>query len=85
MTSRDNLLLSPRQAAHALAVSTATIYALVAAKAISHVRLGLGRGKIAFSEAHIQDYLRRNEVRASAPPAPHQPLPDWFLNRKGAP
>jgi excisionase family DNA binding protein len=84
MTGRENLL-SPRDAASALGVSQATIYALVAAKAISHVRLGLGRGKIAFSEAHLLEYLRRNEVRAVVPPAPHQPLPDWFLNRKGAP
>lgn len=84
MTSRDNLL-TPRDAARALGVSPATIYALVAAKAISHVRLGLGRGKIAFSEAHLQEYLRRNEVRAAAPPAPQQPLPDWFHKRKGSP
>jgi excisionase family DNA binding protein len=59
-----------REAAAKLEVSPATVYALVAAGKLRHIRVGLGRGAIRILDEHIADYLRAAEPVTKAVPAP---------------
>ncbi len=53
--------------------SQSSIYALVAARKLQCVRIGVGRGSIRFSEDHAAAYLRAAEqgrAGESVPPSP---------------
>ncbi|MBI1213772.1 MAG: helix-turn-helix domain-containing protein [Alphaproteobacteria bacterium] len=57
-------MLTVKQAAEALGVSTGLIYAMVSARKIDHIRVGLGRGIIRIPEEAIEEYRKRNSVLA---------------------
>jgi excisionase family DNA binding protein len=44
-------------------VSPSIIYALVQARQLGCVRIGLGRGTVRFTEEHVREYLMRQEKR----------------------
>ncbi len=58
------MLLTVKQTAEILGVSTGLIYAMVSARKIDHVRVGLGRGIIRIPEEAIEEYRKRNSVLA---------------------
>ncbi|VTS07956.1 helix-turn-helix domain-containing protein [Tuwongella immobilis] len=68
-------MLTIRTAAKLLNLSPATLYRLVAAKQIPHIRLGTGRGKILFQEPELHTWLESRHVRpaleTSTNPAPN--------------
>ena len=55
-------LLTVRQAAETLNVSTSLIYALCASKLLRHERHGIGRGKILIPEDALEEYRRTRTV-----------------------
>ena len=62
--------LTVNEAAPVLRLSTASVYALCAAKKLRHQRVGVGRGKILIPPDAIREYLARGTVRsAEAHPA----------------
>ena len=64
--------MTVKQAAGRLEVSAATVYGLVAAGKLRCHRIGLGRGAIRISEAHVVQYLEGAEPtpRSVLGPAP---------------
>jgi excisionase family DNA binding protein len=64
-------MMSVRQAAEILKCSTATVYALCAAKLLPHSRVGLGRGVIRIAEADLVAYLAGRRVQAEQPKLRH--------------
>ena len=68
-------MLSVKQAAQRLGVSTALVYSLCAKKRLRHERLGLGRGVIRIPEDAIVEYRQSHTVQVetvgqATPPAP---------------
>lgn len=57
-----------KEAAARLEVSSATVYALVAAGKLRAYRIGLGKGRIRISEEHIAEYLAGAERKVTPPP-----------------
>lgn len=49
--------LTVKQAASRLGVSPSTLYQLVSARKIAHLRVGTGRGGIRFTDAQLAGYL----------------------------
>lgn len=65
------LLLTVKEAAERLRVSAGTVYTLITAKALVHVRIGHGRGVLRIPEEAIRAYLDQQTVIPNAsPPAP---------------
>jgi excisionase family DNA binding protein len=63
-------LLTVREAAIVLRLSSATVYALCAARKLRHQRVGVGRGKILIPSDVIAEYLAKGTVvSAEAHPA----------------
>lgn len=58
-------LLTVKEAAPLLRLSTAIVYALVAAKKIRHQRVGMGRGKILIPADAITEYLAKGTVKST--------------------
>jgi excisionase family DNA binding protein len=67
--------LTVRQAAARLEVSSTTIYGLVAAGKLGCIRVGLGRGAIRITEAHIIAFMVGNEPRPAISPPAAAPAP----------
>lgn len=66
-------MLTVKQAAERLGVSPSLVYALIAARALEHVRVGLKRGVIRIPEAALEDYRRRHAVGvADTPTTPEE-------------
>lgn len=66
-------LLTVAEAAKALRLSPATVYALVSSKKLTHQRVGVGRGKILVPQTAIAEYLAKGTVRSDeAPPGARQ-------------
>jgi excisionase family DNA binding protein len=63
------ILLTVVQAASRLGISPSTIYQLVAARRIEHLRIGNGRGGIRFTNELLAAYLESCRVEPSRPPA----------------
>ena len=67
-------MLSVRDVATKLGVSSALIYALVAEGKLVCYRIGLGRGAIRFNDADVDAYLAscrvEGEERMPCPPSP---------------
>ncbi len=55
-------MLTVKAAAERLGVSPSLVYALITARALEHVRVGLKRGVIRIPEAALDDYRRRHAV-----------------------
>lgn len=67
------MLLNVKKAADRLGISPATLYLLVAARRISHLRIGVGRGGIRFTDDQLAAYLQSCRVEpALAPVCPHR-------------
>ena len=62
MSTTEKKLLTIREAATALGVSQALVYALCAARRIRHQRHGLKRGAIRISEDALREYEARCTV-----------------------
>ena len=56
--------LTVNEAAEALRLSAATVYALCAARKLRHQRVGMGRGKILVPVAAVDEYLSLGTVRS---------------------
>jgi excisionase family DNA binding protein len=67
-------LLTVREAADKLHLSSATVYALVSARKIRHERHGLGRGSIRIPEDALDEY-RRSVTVVAVGGAVQQPPP----------
>jgi excisionase family DNA binding protein len=65
-------MLTVKEAADRMHVSTGLVYALCAHRQLRHSRVGLGRGKIVISEEAVAEYL---EGRESGPEPPKPPPP----------
>jgi excisionase family DNA binding protein len=81
-------VLSVKQAAERLGVSTKLVYALCAGGKIVHERHGLGRGTIRISEEALETYRQRARVEHGATtPAPlkHLNPPPQGAGRRRAP
>src|SRR5262245_20153093 len=65
-------LLTVPEVAERLAVCRATVYHLCETGALSHRRIGCGRGRIRFAEEDLKEYLDRKKVKGQEdqPPAP---------------
>ncbi len=62
-------LLEAEEAARLLRVSRSTVYDLAKSRKISHLRIGMGRGRLFFTRQAILDYLETCKVeRDSLPP-----------------
>lgn len=69
-------LLTVKQAAEHLNVSTATVYALCASGQLAHSRVGLGRGTIRIKHSELEKMLSQSgAVPSSAAPAAR----DWVF------
>jgi excisionase family DNA binding protein len=68
-------MLTVKQAADRMGVSSATVYLLCANRHLRHTRIGLGRGKIAITEESVQEYLQGREVGPPRPKPPPAPRP----------
>lgn len=55
-----------RAAADRLGVNIWTLRRCVERGEIGHIRLGSGRGRIFFTDRHLQDYLRERSVESRA-------------------
>jgi excisionase family DNA binding protein len=77
-------MLSVKQAADRLGVSTNLVYALCARGKIAHERYGLGRGTIRIAEEALEEYRRSVTVgtaqAAAPPPAPISKLKHLVLS-----
>ncbi|MCE9566243.1 MAG: helix-turn-helix domain-containing protein [Planctomycetes bacterium] len=60
-------LLTVKEAAPQLRLSSASVYALCAAKKLRHQRVGVGRGKILIPPDAIIEYLSKGTVKSSEP------------------
>lgn len=82
----DHPLLSVRDVATQLNVSTQTIYDLCAAGKLPHRRIGVGRGAIRFTTGDVAAYLdqaARGPAARATPPVPPTPTPRaWAPARK---
>jgi excisionase family DNA binding protein len=85
-------MLSVRQAAVELGVSTHTVYGLCKRKQLRHERHGLSGGKILIPQDAIEEYRQSVTVgvrrEATAPPAPRPKLKHLVLSgprRAGGP
>lgn len=58
--------MTVKEAAKALRLSAATVYALCAARKLRHQRVGVGRGKILISPDAVTEYLARSTVQADS-------------------
>ena len=65
-TTTNRETLDTKRAAMRLGISDFTLRRMVAKQEITFVRLGSGRGRLAFDEQHLADYLRRRTVEAKA-------------------
>ncbi len=54
--------LDVRTAAVRLGVAEGTLYRIITARQIEHLRIGAGSGRVFFTEAQINDYLQRRTV-----------------------
>jgi excisionase family DNA binding protein len=63
------MLLTVIQAATRFDISASTLYQLVAARKIGHLRIGTGRGGIRFTEEQLAGYLESCRVEPALPPA----------------
>jgi len=70
-------VLTVKQAAERLGVSSQVVYALCASKALRHSRVGLRRGTIRISEEALAQYLKGREVGTAAPPPTPPPRPSF--------
>jgi excisionase family DNA binding protein len=57
--------LTVKEAAPRLRLSSASVYALCAAKKIRHQRVGVGRGKIIIPLDAIDEYLAKGTVKST--------------------
>jgi excisionase family DNA binding protein len=80
-------LLTVKEVAARLGVSTKLVYALCAGGKIVHERHGLGRGTIRISEEAVEAYRRAARVEHGAAPAPlkHLSPPPRAAGRRRAP
>jgi excisionase family DNA binding protein len=68
-------MLTVKEAATRIGISSATVYALCTARQLRHSRVGLGRGKIVISDEAVAEYLRVREsgpAQLEPPPVPLQ-------------
>jgi excisionase family DNA binding protein len=68
-------MLTVKEAATRMGISSATVYALCTARQLRHSRVGLGRGKIVILEVAVAEYLRAREsgpAQLEPPPVPPQ-------------
>ena len=84
-------MLTVKEAADRMRVSSGLVYALCAHRQLRHSRVGLGRGKIVIPEEAVVEYLRAREgspAEPVPPPAPAErkqpPLKLRHLRRPGA-
>ncbi len=56
-----------KEAAVRMRLSTASVYALCAAKKLRHQRVGVGRGKILIPHDAIEEYLAKGTVKSTEP------------------
>lgn len=61
-------LLEVAEAARILGVSSSTVYELAKNRRIAHRRVGVGRGRIFFTEQDILDYLESCKVERDSLP-----------------
>jgi excisionase family DNA binding protein len=66
-------LLTIKQVAERLAVSSATAYELCAQRKLAHLRLGVGRGTIRVDEQALDDFIKGTTVQPAEPAAPKAP------------
>lgn len=59
-------MLSVNETAKRLGISTSSLYELARQRKISHCRIGVGRGRLLFTEADIEDFLESCRVKAGA-------------------
>jgi excisionase family DNA binding protein len=62
----DARWLSVREAAETLGVAAKTVYDMAEKNAITHYRLGAGRGRIAFRPADVEAFIESRKVEAGA-------------------
>lgn len=62
------MLLTVIQAANRLGISASTLYQLVAARKIAHLRIGNGRGGIRFTDELLAGYLESCRVEPARAP-----------------
>lgn len=65
------MLLTVRDVARRLSVSTGCVYSLVGARKLAYIRIGSGRGRIRIRQEDVEEYLssRLVEARDSLPKA----------------
>jgi excisionase family DNA binding protein len=74
-------MLTVKQAAESLSISTGLLYALVALGRIRHERYGLGRGTIRISEEALQEF-RQSRTVAPAESGSLRPAPALSVKLK---
>jgi excisionase family DNA binding protein len=72
-TNRGECIVTVREAAEALEISQALVYALVARGKIRHERHGLRRGTIRIPPEALEEYRKTRTVGAEEPQAPPPP------------
>ena len=75
--------MTVKEAAKALEISPALVYALCAANKIRHERHGLGRGTIRITKVALEQYRRSSDIRAGSPSSSPRrkalaPASDWI-------
>lgn len=68
MTSNYPNLLTVRETAAHLRISSATVYALCAARKLRHQRVGMGRGRLLIPFDSVTEYLAKGTVASTEPP-----------------
>jgi excisionase family DNA binding protein len=61
-TTAEKAHMDVRTAAERLHISEATLRRMVENRQIAHIRLGSGRGRVVFTQAHLDAYLQRRTV-----------------------
>ncbi len=83
MNETAKKLLTVKEAAAALGVSPALLYALCAARRIRHERHGLRRGAIRIPHDAIEEYRKRCTVDVGEPAEAEREVTVPDLDRKG--
>ena len=58
--------MTVKECAEILCVSPSTVYSLAKERKISHRRVGVGRGRLIFTEQDVRDYLEACKVKAGS-------------------
>ncbi len=64
----DPQLMTVKQTSRRLAVSEATVYALISSGKLACHRVGVGRGVIRISDANVTDYLESTRSQPAGKP-----------------